>query len=179
MSAYYMAQHKWLDWVRWICRSLLRSYAHDDVTTGSWFIGLDVTYIDEGKFCCSSWSAGPISPSSNKSKSEMFKNHNFNTNTKNKNSAVSWFLLFSLFRSYLCRCVIGLLEDSWWEGEIQAWREHRTSLYLFDVLVCVARWKKIYLRTLPSDSYALTTNSRETDQRINSLHFARCATQIH
>ncbi|KAG6579334.1 hydroxyproline O-galactosyltransferase HPGT1 [Cucurbita moschata] len=43
-----------------INRSLLRSYAHDDVTAGSWFIGLDATYIDEGKFCCSSWSAGAI-----------------------------------------------------------------------------------------------------------------------
>jgi hypothetical protein len=32
-------------------------YAHDDVSTGSWFIGLDVKHINEGKFCCS-WSSG-------------------------------------------------------------------------------------------------------------------------
>ncbi|GFZ06642.1 Galactosyltransferase family protein [Actinidia rufa] len=40
-----------------INRSILRTYAHDDVSTGSWFIGLDVKHVDEGKFCCSSWSS--------------------------------------------------------------------------------------------------------------------------
>lgn len=43
-----------------INKSILRTYAHDDVSAGSWFIGLDVNYINEGKFCCSSWSAGSI-----------------------------------------------------------------------------------------------------------------------
>ncbi|CAL1404802.1 unnamed protein product [Linum trigynum] len=43
-----------------INRSVLRSYAHDDVSTGSWFIGLDVQHVDESKFCCSSWSSGAI-----------------------------------------------------------------------------------------------------------------------
>lgn len=43
-----------------INRSILRGYAHDDVSVGSWFIGLDVMHIDEAKFCCSSWSAGAI-----------------------------------------------------------------------------------------------------------------------
>ncbi|CAK9173836.1 unnamed protein product [Ilex paraguariensis] len=43
-----------------INRSILRSYAHDDVSTGSWFIGLDVKHVDEGKFCCSSWVTGAI-----------------------------------------------------------------------------------------------------------------------
>uniref|UniRef100_M1AWT1 Hexosyltransferase n=2 Tax=Solanum tuberosum TaxID=4113 RepID=M1AWT1_SOLTU len=43
-----------------INRSILRSYAHDDVSAGSWFIGLDVKYVDEGKFCCSSWSSGSV-----------------------------------------------------------------------------------------------------------------------
>ncbi|XP_055821644.1 hydroxyproline O-galactosyltransferase HPGT1-like [Solanum dulcamara] len=41
-----------------INRSILRTYAHDDVSAGSWFIGLDVKHVDEGKFCCSSWSSG-------------------------------------------------------------------------------------------------------------------------
>ncbi|KAK1281899.1 putative beta-1,3-galactosyltransferase 11 [Acorus calamus] len=40
-----------------INRSILRSYAHDDVTVGSWLIGLDVKHIDEAKLCCSSWSS--------------------------------------------------------------------------------------------------------------------------
>lgn len=39
-------------------RFILRTYAHDDVSTGSWFIGLDVMHIDENKCCCSSWSTG-------------------------------------------------------------------------------------------------------------------------
>ncbi|RVX04236.1 Hydroxyproline O-galactosyltransferase HPGT1 [Vitis vinifera] len=43
-----------------INRSILLSYAHDDVTTGSWFVGLDVKYIDDTKFCCSSWASGAI-----------------------------------------------------------------------------------------------------------------------
>ncbi|XVF51443.1 hypothetical protein PTKIN_Ptkin04bG0185700 [Pterospermum kingtungense] len=41
-----------------INRSILRIYAHDDVSAGSWFIGLDVKHVDERKFCCSSWSTG-------------------------------------------------------------------------------------------------------------------------
>ncbi|CAL5204006.1 unnamed protein product [Lathyrus oleraceus] len=43
-----------------INRSILRTYAHDDVSAGSWFIGLDVKHIDETNFCCSSWSTGAI-----------------------------------------------------------------------------------------------------------------------
>lgn len=43
-----------------LCRYILRTYAHDDVSAGSWFIGLDVKHINERKFCCSSWSSGPI-----------------------------------------------------------------------------------------------------------------------
>ncbi|XP_057810179.1 hydroxyproline O-galactosyltransferase HPGT1-like isoform X2 [Salvia miltiorrhiza] len=41
-------------------RLVLRTYAHDDVSVGSWFIGLDVKHVDEGKFCCSSWASGAI-----------------------------------------------------------------------------------------------------------------------
>lgn len=43
-----------------INRSILRSYAHDDVSVGSWFIGLDVKHADEGKFCCSQRSSGAV-----------------------------------------------------------------------------------------------------------------------
>ncbi|GMY07388.1 hydroxyproline O-galactosyltransferase HPGT1 [Fagus crenata] len=43
-----------------INRSILRTYAHDDVSAGSWFLGLDVKHVDEAKFCCSSWSSGAI-----------------------------------------------------------------------------------------------------------------------
>ncbi|XP_002513605.2 hydroxyproline O-galactosyltransferase HPGT1 [Ricinus communis] len=43
-----------------INRDILHTYAHDDVSAGSWFIGLDVKHVDEGKFCCSSWSSGAI-----------------------------------------------------------------------------------------------------------------------
>ncbi|KAE8694271.1 putative beta-1,3-galactosyltransferase 11 [Hibiscus syriacus] len=43
-----------------INRNLLRTYAHDDVSAGSWFLGLDVKHVDEGKFCCSSWFTGVI-----------------------------------------------------------------------------------------------------------------------
>ncbi|KAH9615882.1 hypothetical protein KSS87_017968 [Heliosperma pusillum] len=44
-----------------INRSILRTYAHDDISAGSWFIGLDVKHIDETKLCCSSsWSSGAV-----------------------------------------------------------------------------------------------------------------------
>ncbi|PKA64241.1 putative beta-1,3-galactosyltransferase 11 [Apostasia shenzhenica] len=43
-----------------INRSILRTYAHDDVSVGSWFIGVDVEHVNEGKLCCSSWSSGAI-----------------------------------------------------------------------------------------------------------------------
>nr|GMD11834.1 hydroxyproline O-galactosyltransferase HPGT1-like [Ipomoea batatas]GMD72531.1 hydroxyproline O-galactosyltransferase HPGT1-like [Ipomoea batatas] len=43
-----------------IYRSILRIYAHDDVSAGSWFIGLNVKHVDEAKFCCSSWSSGSV-----------------------------------------------------------------------------------------------------------------------
>ncbi|XP_009598325.1 hydroxyproline O-galactosyltransferase HPGT1-like isoform X2 [Nicotiana tomentosiformis] len=43
-----------------INRSILRTYGHDDVSAGSWFIGLDVKHVDEGKFCCASWSSGSV-----------------------------------------------------------------------------------------------------------------------
>ncbi|CAH2049282.1 unnamed protein product [Thlaspi arvense] len=43
-----------------INRSILRTYAHDDVSAGSWFIGLDVKHVDERSFCCSSWSSGAV-----------------------------------------------------------------------------------------------------------------------
>lgn len=39
-------------------RSILRTFAHDDVSVGSWMIGLDVKHVNEGKLCCSSWSSG-------------------------------------------------------------------------------------------------------------------------
>lgn len=42
----------------WSNRLILRTYAHDDISVGSWFVGLDVKHVDEGKFCCSSWSSG-------------------------------------------------------------------------------------------------------------------------
>ncbi|KAJ3683384.1 hypothetical protein LUZ60_013611 [Juncus effusus] len=43
-----------------INRQSLRTYAHDDVSIGSWMIGLDVKHVHETKLCCSSWSAGAV-----------------------------------------------------------------------------------------------------------------------
>ncbi|XP_051129185.1 hydroxyproline O-galactosyltransferase HPGT1-like [Andrographis paniculata] len=42
-----------------INRFALRTYAHDDVSVGSWFIGLNVEHVDDEKFCCSS-SSGAV-----------------------------------------------------------------------------------------------------------------------
>ncbi|XWS49983.1 hypothetical protein CRYUN_Cryun12cG0049500 [Craigia yunnanensis] len=46
--------------LEFLCMVFLRIYAHDDVSAGSWFFGLDVKHVDEGKFCCSPWSTGSI-----------------------------------------------------------------------------------------------------------------------
>ncbi|KAK8533104.1 hypothetical protein V6N12_076385 [Hibiscus sabdariffa] len=43
-----------------INKLILQVYAHDDVSAGSWFIGLDVTHLNEWKFCCNSWSTGSV-----------------------------------------------------------------------------------------------------------------------
>jgi len=43
-----------------INRSLLRTYAHDDVSVGSWMIGLAVKHVNEAKLCCSSWPSGAM-----------------------------------------------------------------------------------------------------------------------
>ncbi|KAM6588726.1 hypothetical protein CsatA_011331 [Cannabis sativa] len=43
-----------------INRSILRTYACDAVSVGSWFLGLDIDHIDEQKMCCSSQSEGAI-----------------------------------------------------------------------------------------------------------------------
>lgn len=33
---------------------ILHRYANEDVSVGSWLVGLDVTHIDENRFCCDS-----------------------------------------------------------------------------------------------------------------------------
>ncbi|XP_047075378.1 hydroxyproline O-galactosyltransferase HPGT1 [Lolium rigidum] len=43
-----------------INRSVLRTYAHDDVSVGSWMIGLAVKHVNEAKLCCSSWPSGAM-----------------------------------------------------------------------------------------------------------------------
>lgn len=34
------------------CRPILHKYANEDVSLGSWFIGLEVEHIDEHNMCC-------------------------------------------------------------------------------------------------------------------------------
>ncbi|KAJ0257582.1 beta-1,3-galactosyltransferase 5 [Hirschfeldia incana] len=34
-------------------QAILHKYANEDVTLGSWFIGLEIEHIDDGNFCCS------------------------------------------------------------------------------------------------------------------------------
>ena len=35
------------------CRDVLHKYANEDVSLGSWLIGLDVEQVDDKKLCCS------------------------------------------------------------------------------------------------------------------------------
>lgn len=35
------------------CSASLKAYAHDDVSVGSWMMGVNTTYIDESRLCCS------------------------------------------------------------------------------------------------------------------------------
>lgn len=35
-----------------LSRHILHRYANEDVSLGSWFIGLDVEHIDERSLCC-------------------------------------------------------------------------------------------------------------------------------
>lgn len=34
------------------CSASLKTYAHDDVSVGSWMMGLQATYIDDSRLCC-------------------------------------------------------------------------------------------------------------------------------
>ncbi|KAF8400591.1 hypothetical protein HHK36_013890 [Tetracentron sinense] len=38
----------------------LQTYAHDDISVGSWMMGLEATYIDDNQFCCSSSKQGEL-----------------------------------------------------------------------------------------------------------------------
>lgn len=39
-------------------RDLLHKYANEDVSLGSWFIGLNVEHVDDKRLCCSTSSQG-------------------------------------------------------------------------------------------------------------------------
>lgn len=41
-----------INWVLFSSRHILHRYANEDVSLGSWFIGLDVQHIDERSLCC-------------------------------------------------------------------------------------------------------------------------------
>ncbi|KAL5200638.1 hypothetical protein ABZP36_021841 [Zizania latifolia] len=41
----------------------LQSYAHDDISVGSWMMGLNATYVDDDRLCCGSSRQGRSSPS--------------------------------------------------------------------------------------------------------------------
>ncbi|KAI8564953.1 hypothetical protein RHMOL_Rhmol03G0223100 [Rhododendron molle] len=78
-----------------INRSILRTYAHDDVSVGSWFIGLDVKHVDERTFCCSSssWSSGlSLSLSLLKELSAQVYDHTKNHEKNNSNNKFQKYL---------------------------------------------------------------------------------------
>lgn len=35
-----------------LCRPILHRYANEDVSLGSWFIGLEVEHVDDRSMCC-------------------------------------------------------------------------------------------------------------------------------
>jgi len=42
------------------CSVSLKTYAYDDTTLGSWMMGIQSTYIDDSRLCCSTISKGNI-----------------------------------------------------------------------------------------------------------------------
>ncbi|KAM1134526.1 hypothetical protein ACFX19_044343 [Malus domestica] len=34
-----------------VCNASLKTYAHDDVSVGSWMMGIQATYIDDNRLC--------------------------------------------------------------------------------------------------------------------------------
>ncbi|KAI5082176.1 hypothetical protein GOP47_0001919 [Adiantum capillus-veneris] len=44
----------------YVNRDLLHAYAHEDISVGSWMIGLDVQHIDERRVCCGSPPKGAV-----------------------------------------------------------------------------------------------------------------------
>lgn len=45
-----------------ICSASLKTYAHDDVSVGSWMMGIQATYIDDNRLCCGSIRQGKFTP---------------------------------------------------------------------------------------------------------------------
>lgn len=43
-----------------LCSASLKTYAHDDVSIGSWMMGVQATYIDDNRFCCGSIKQGEL-----------------------------------------------------------------------------------------------------------------------
>lgn len=44
------------------CSASLKVYAHEDVSVGSWMMGVRATYIDDSRMCCGYSSQGNINP---------------------------------------------------------------------------------------------------------------------
>jgi len=42
------------------CSASLKTYAFDDTSLGSWMMGIQATYIDDSRLCCSSVRQGEI-----------------------------------------------------------------------------------------------------------------------
>lgn len=42
------------------CSASLKTYAHDDISVGSWMMGVQATYKDDNRFCCSSINQGEL-----------------------------------------------------------------------------------------------------------------------
>ena len=110
------------DWVMvdWFCRDILRTYAHDDISVGSWFIGLDVKHVHDTKVCCSSRAGGLFL-----SLSDLFSHTHSRTQTITWElrgqfhfiwvPPQRWFANIYLcsHRSYLCWCLIWFALWSW------------------------------------------------------------------
>lgn len=48
------------DILLYILRDLLHKYANEDVSLGSWFIGLNVEHVNDKRLCCSTSPEGKL-----------------------------------------------------------------------------------------------------------------------
>lgn len=130
----------------WLCfadyfRHVLHKYANEDVSLGSWFIGLDVLHIDDRRLCCGT------PPGKNHNSLECLKL------VMKKDDSVSPFFHFGSTVKNLSELIIHLSFDNWFTSHIQSGVESLSYQILNPVVIYTLHLKLNKQNFLHSDFF--------------------------